>query len=317
MLKAEETHMNTKHLKWTDHEHYIRLVPPQEFSYDQTLGYMARSSNECMYHIDHHSIIKLLPIGDEHVLVQITGDPDGSIHVEFLGLGTVPEMSVRASAAAYVWDWFDLDVDLVPFYEMAQQDLLLGQIVHEFYGLRNVGIPDLFEALCWGIMGQQINLTFAYTLKRRFVESFGESVTWEERKYWIFPTPEAIAQLTVSDLTSLQFTGKKSEYLIGTAKLLTDRTLSKTKLLDIGDSKLIEKELVQIRGIGPWTANYVLMRCIRAPSAFPIDDVGLHNAIKHLLELEKKPSIPEIQQLAAHWGDWKSYATFYLWRVLY
>jgi DNA-3-methyladenine glycosylase II len=310
--------MNIKHLKWTGHDLYINLLPPREFNFEQIFAYMTRSSNECMYHVDDHSITKLLPIGREHVLVRITGDPDGSLLVEFIGPSIIAsEESVRAAAAGYVWDWFDLDVDLGPFYELADRDPLLGSIIREFYGLRNVGIPDLFEALCWGVIGQQINLTFAYTLKRRFVESFGEHITWDDRKYWIFPTSEAIAQLEVSDLTPLQFTSKKSEYIIGIAKLLTEGALSKSKLLDIGDSKLIEKELIGIRGIGPWTANYVLMRCLRAPSAFPIDDVGLHNAIKHLLQLERKPTVPEIRELSAHWGDWKSYATFYLWRVLY
>ena len=81
-----------------------------------------------------------------------------------------------------------------------EKDPLLQQAVSKFYGLRNIGIPDLFEALCWGILGQQINLTYAYTLKRRFVETFGSSIEWEDQSYWIFPKPEDIAKLTVEDL---------------------------------------------------------------------------------------------------------------------
>ena len=84
-----------------------------------------------------------------------------------------------------------------------------------------------------------------------------------------------------------------------------------------GDFKEAEKMLVKIRGIGPWTANYVLMRCLRFPNAFPIADVGLHNAIKHLTGTEEKPTIEEIWKLAAPWTGWESYATFYLWRFLY
>ena len=70
----------------------------------------------------------------------------------------------RAEVAGYVRDWFDLNTNLVPFYNMAEADPLLSQAVQSFYGLRNMGIPDLFEALCWGILGQ-INLAYAYTLK--------------------------------------------------------------------------------------------------------------------------------------------------------
>ena len=76
-----------------------------------------------------------------------------------------------------------------------------------------------------------------------------------------------------------------------------------------------EKLLVRIRGIGPWTANYVLMRCLRFPTAFPIDDVGLHNVIKLLTGSETKPT--KIKEYATTWTNWESYATFYLWRTLY
>jgi DNA-3-methyladenine glycosylase II len=217
----------------------------------------------------------------------------------------------------YVREWFDLDNDLTPFYAMSQGDSLLNGVVTRLYGLRNMGIPDLFEALCWGIIGQQINLAFAYTLKRRFVESFGKKVSSGEITCWLFPTPEDIAALSVSDIATLKMTTKKSEYLIGVARLLVDGVISKEMLLKAESFKAAEKMLVSIRGIGPWTANYVLMRCLRYPAAFPIDDVGLHNAIKSVLEMEQKPTVAQIRELSAGWANWEAYATFYLWRVLY
>lgn len=180
-----------------------------------------------------------------------------------------------------------------------------------------MGIPDLFEALCWGIIGQQINLAFAYTLKRRFVETFGEREEWNGKDYWLFPSPEAVARLAPSDLTGLQMTARKSEYLIGAARLMAEGKLSKERLLAAGGHREAEKLLVGIRGIGPWTANYVLMRCLRFPTALPIEDVGLHNAIKLLLGMDRKPTVEEIRELAKPWAGWESYATFYLWRALY
>ncbi|HLR64219.1 MAG TPA: DNA-3-methyladenine glycosylase 2 family protein [Pseudogracilibacillus sp.] len=101
--------------------------------------------------------------------------------------------------------------------------------------------------------------------------------------------------------------------MIGIAQLMTSGELSKDKLLQLGDPAKIEKYLVKIRGIGPWTVNYLLMRCLGFTSAFPIDDVGLHNAIKKRLALTEKPSKAEIKKLAFHWQGWEAYATFYLW----
>ena len=110
---------------------------------------------------------------------------------------------------------------------------------------------------------------------------------------------------------------KKSEYIIGIAQLMASGELTKDKLLRMDSVKEAEKSLVKIRGIGPWTANYVLMRCLRYTSAYPIDDVGLHNAIKHLTGSEKKPAKEELLNLSLSWENWQAYATFYLWRVLY
>lgn len=115
----------------------------------------------------------------------------------------------------------------------------------------------------------------------------------------------------------MKMTVKKSEYIIGIARLMADGELSKDLLMNMKDFKRAEKSLIKIRGIGPWTANYVLMRCLRFPNAFPIDDVGLINSIKTLAGMDRKPTKEEITKYAAPWRNWESYATFYLWRVLY
>jgi len=303
--------------RWVDEQTFITLLPPPGFSFEHTLGYLTRSPNECMFYVEQDSVFKLIETGHHDTVVQISGNPDGSIRIRFVDQANKLQLPERLAAAAYVWDWFDLGADLEPFYELAGRDSLLDGVVRQFRGLRIVGIPDLFEALCWGIIGQQINLPFAYTLKRRFVEAFGQSVDWNERSYWKFPAPQEVAGLNASDLTPLQLTGKKAEYMIGVAGLIAEGRLSKQSLVELGDPQWIEKELTRIRGIGPWTANYVLMRCLRIPSAFPIEDVGLHNAVKHVLGLEAKPTIEQLKQLSAGWGDWKAYATFYLWRTLY
>lgn len=296
---------------------HLIITVPKEFSFKENINYLSRSTNECMFEIIDGKVIKAIPAGKEILLIEVSENPEGNLLIRFIEKSTSSNESVLNEVVHYVRDWFDLDNDLKPFYEMAEKDPLLHQAVSKFYGLRNIGIPDLFEALCWGILGQQINLTYAYTLKRRFVEAFGSSIEWGGQQYWIFPEPEVIAKLTVEDLSPLKMTVKKCEYLIGVAQLIADGSLSKELVMGTNDFKEAEKLLVKIRGIGPWTANYVLMRCLRFPNAFPIADVGLHNAIKHVTGSEEKPTIEEILKLAAPWTNWKSYATFYLWRFLY
>jgi DNA-3-methyladenine glycosylase II len=295
----------------------IRIPVPKEFKFSVNLDYLARSPDECLYRIVGGKLYKAIPVGPYQPLFEISGDEHGFLTVRSMDDGLEWGVEIQEEITRYVREWFDLDNDLTPFYSLSLEDTVLNQVVNRLYGLRNMGIPDLFEALCWGILGQQINLAFAYTLKRRFVETYGTSIGSGEITCWLFPTPQAIASLSVSDLTALQMTTKKSEYLIGVAQLSVNGKLSKEMLMAADNFKTAEKMLVSIRGIGPWTANYVLMRCLRYPSAFPIDDVGLHNAIKSVLEMPQKPTVAHIRELSAGWTNWESYATFYLWRVLY
>lgn len=294
----------------------IRIPVPKEFEFSVNLDYLARSPDECLYRIIGGKLYKTIPIGSYRPLFEINGDDQGFLVVRSMD-DELWGLEIQEEITRYVREWFDLDNDLTSFYSLSREDAVLNQVVNRLYGLRNMGIPDLFEALCWGIIGQQINLAFAYTLKRRFVETFGTRIGNGDINCWLFPTPQAIASLSVADIAALQMTSKKSEYLIGVAKLIADGKLSKEMLLAADDFKAAERILVAIRGIGPWTANYVLMRCLRYASAFPIDDVGLHNAIKSVLEMPQKPTVAQIRELSSGWKNWESYATFYLWRVLY
>lgn len=288
---------------------------PEDFNMEANLGYLGRNNNECMFQIEDRSITRAIDTGENYRLIHIQVNQDNQMVVQFIdSLPTAPEEQVEV--VRFIREWFDLNRNLTPFYKLAKADPLLKIPVQDFHGLRVIGVPDLFEALCWGVLGQQINLAFAYTLKRQFVEKFGSSIEMGDKKYWIFPSFKEIAKLTSEDLADIKMTVKKSEYIIGIAQLMDRGELSKESLMKM-NFKDAEKSLIKIRGVGPWTANYVLMRCLRFPTAFPIDDVGLHNAIKFLKSSEKKPTKDELHELSLNWSGWQAYATFYLWRVLY
>ncbi|MHA6480730.1 DNA-3-methyladenine glycosylase family protein [Paenibacillus sp. strain BS8-2] len=312
----------------------IRLPVPEAFDFQCNLAYLKRSSNECLFRTEENTVYKAITDGTyaavwrvsegeggelllERVteVVSLASDSDAAPHTANSRQSAVDSLS--HVAATYVREWFDLERELSPFYEMAEGDSLLRGPSRQFRGLRLLGIPDLFEALCWGIIGQQINLSFAYTLKRRLVERYGRSIGYNDETYWLFPEPEIIAGLTVEELEPLRMTARKSEYLIDTAAAVVSGELSRERLLAAGDIKAAERMLISRRGIGPWTAHYVIMRCLRYPDAFPIDDVGLHNAIKSLTNLERKPTKSELLTMSAGWAGWEAYATFYLWRLLY
>ncbi|WP_221566797.1 DNA-3-methyladenine glycosylase 2 [Alkalihalobacillus sp. TS-13] len=291
----------------------IMIQPPREFSFAETLHYLRRSPAECMHLVEDEKLYKLLQFEEKTMIIEISENEEDTIQIDFVK--DAPDSAkTYQQVADYIVEWFDLRTDLNPFYEMAEEDPLLSELVHKYSGLRVIGVPDLFEAFCWSVIGQQVNLPFAYTVKRRFVEAYGKSVEWNERLFWKFPDPKTITSVSVEDLKKLQFTGRKAEYIIGIAELIANGHLDKQSLLE--DFQQAEKTLLAIRGIGPWSAHYVMMRCLRDRSAFPIGDAGLQNALKKRLGRQTKPAPEEIRELFSRWENWEAYAVFYLWRSL-
>lgn len=321
----------------------LQLDTPPDYRFDQVAAYLARSANECLFSVADGTLTRCIPFTDElQPIVRIRQDADGRLNVAIeldpgrtgtdaaTGRSEDTQDSEKSTQAEtlkdtvsryvrqYVMEWLDTGTDLTTFYEMASRDRVLRDAAARFRGLRLVGVPDLFEAVAWAILGQQINLPFAYTLKRRLVETFGDSMKDAEgARHWIFPSAERIADLQAADLTALKMTAGKADYLLRAATLIREGALSKEQLLAAGDAPSAERLLTAIRGIGPWTAHYVAMRCLRYRDAFPIQDVGLHLAIQHALKLGRKPTLPEIRQYASAWRGWEAYAVFYLWRTLY
>ncbi|TGA98868.1 DNA-3-methyladenine glycosylase 2 family protein [Sporolactobacillus shoreae] len=297
-----------------DHESSISIKTPEPFSFSECLIFLGRSDQEVLHQIHDDYLFKLLKMDGSLILIKVSADPN-FILIEFPD--GVPNPAVRSKIAAYVKDWFDLGRDLSPFYAMASQDKILKQLIQKYYGLRMICIPDLFEALAWGITGQQINLTFAYTLKKRMIQQFGEHLTYKGNTFWLFPSAEKIAGLHIEDLKILQFSSRKAEYILEIAKAIRDGILTKESLLQAGSPDQIQESLTVIRGIGKWTSSLAMMRCLRIPTAFPIADVGLHLALKKQLSMDRKPFIEEIEGMASYWEGWQAYATFYLWRSRY
>lgn len=295
----------------------LEIKVPNIFSWDEILVYLNREPNEVMYRINHKTLRRAFKIEEKIYLCDISFNERKNV-IEVILLNDVHWSNIEQTMVInFIVEWFDLQTDINPFYELAKEDLILNPLINKFYGLRLVGMPDFYEAITWGILGQQINLQFAYTLKRRFTEKFGEKITYEELDYWIYPEAKRIAETTIEDLLELRLTLRKAEYLLDISKQIANDDISKSYFLSFKDAKIIEKEMIKIRGIGPWTANYVLMRCFRKNEAFPMADIGLLNGIKVIENLSEKPDTTKMLALKEDWEKWASYATFYIWRLLY
>lgn len=295
----------------------ITLATPNLFSWDLILDYLNRDPNEVIYQINGKKIRRAFKIDNLKYLCEISqNDQTNQLDIRILNQQVWAEKSIE-TIKRFVMEWFELETSLEGFYELAENDPILSGVAQQFMGLRMVGIPDFYEAITWGILGQQINIGYAYTLKRRFTEKYGDSVVFENHTYWIYPEASTVGKLSIDELLELRLTLRKAEYLLTISQKIVDGQLSKVQLLENSNAQSAEKQLITLRGIGPWTANYVLMRCLRMGDAFPMADIGVLNGIQKLGKQEARPDKEQMNQFKERWGTWCSYATFYIWRKYY
>lgn len=288
----------------------VQIKVPELFSFEHCLWYLDRNLDDCTHEVSDGKVPKLIVLDEAKLLLELSSS-GGFLQVEILS----GQLEDPQALIAYVTDWFDLDRDLEPFYGLISADPDLYSLL-KLRGLRLVGIPDFFEAVSWGIIGQQINLAFAYKMKRRFTERYGESLEYEGKQYYLFPDPEIARHIPVEDLKAFQFSGRKAEYLIGVAQLFASGALSKEKIASLQDEKLMLEKLISIRGIGEWTAHYALLKGLKTMDNIPYGDTGLDTAILKLKGIERKQNRKAVDAFFKPFTGWKSYLVFYLWQSL-
>lgn len=204
------------------------------------------------------------------------------------------------------------DIDLAPFYAGARLDPVLTDLREQYYGLKVIRFPSLYECLVSTVLEQQINLLFAATLKRRLMQAFGPTVEHEGALWRGFPSPEALARLSPDQLRLLQISERKASYLIGIARAIAEAKIDEVRLRREPADKAIEA-LTEIRGIGRWTAEYSLLRGLGHTDVLPADDVGLQKTVGLLYGLKAPATAISIRRRWKRLAPWQGYATLYLW----
>jgi DNA-3-methyladenine glycosylase II len=286
-----------------------KIPIPQNFSFQECLWFLDRNYDDCLHEVRPDAVRKAIFIDNNPSLIEIREKDN------YLIINTLKGDNSENEIVSFVKDWFDFDRDLSSFYQLLEKDSDLEYMASEYNGLRLLAIPDLFEALCWSIIGQQINLTFAYKLKRRFTEVYGTTLNYEDTDYYLFPKPEIVANIKVEDLLPLQFSNRKAEYLIEIAKQFVSGNISKD-ILSANTTPEAIRILVGVRGIGEWTANYALMKSLKRLECVTYGDVGLYNALHSLKGFDKRPSRETLDSFFMNFKDWEAYTVFYLWRSL-
>ncbi|MCB1909590.1 MAG: helix-turn-helix domain-containing protein [Rhodocyclaceae bacterium] len=180
----------------------------------------------------------------------------------------------------------------------------LGDLAAGRPGLRLPGAVDGFEIGVRAVLGQQVSVAAARTLAARFVARFGQAVDtpWPELDR-AFPLPAEVAALAAQDFTGIGIMPARANALVALARAVAGGALDLDGLAPLVETRA---RLLALPGIGPWTADYILMRAASWPDALPEGDVGVHRALGG-------GSRAAIRQRMAAWRPWRAYAVLHLW----
>lgn len=203
-----------------------------------------------------------------------------------------------------------LRIDPLAFAESVRDDPLLAPLAAQHAGLRIIQSATVFEALTWAIIGQQINLTFAISLRRTFIEQAGRRL---RGGMYCYPEAADVAALDLEQLTSRKFSRSKAETLLRVAHMAASGELALTQAADIESTC---SALLAVKGIGPWTVNYALLRGFGYPDCSLEGDVAVRTALQRLLHAAERPSIPQTAEWLAQYAPHRTMVAAHLWASL-
>jgi DNA-3-methyladenine glycosylase II len=238
------------------------------------------------------------------------GTPDEPvIHVRLFG--ERPQVRHRQAVEADVMHALSLDVDLAAFYAWARADPILAQLSGRCYGMRPPRAPTLFEALVTSISAQQVNLAFATATRSRLIRRFGRSVSLDGMVFYAFPSPSSLAKAAWQELRDMQFSWRKAEYIVNLAQLVATGLLRLEEFPHLPNDEIIAR-LTQVKGLGRWTADWLLARGLGRGEVIAAGDLGVRKALGKFYYNGQLPAMDDIRSFAARWGVYQNLAVHYL-----
>lgn len=215
------------------------------------------------------------------------------------------------AVTAEVRQLFGLDFDLSGFYRLAKADPALAELIEPLYGMRPTLAPTALEMLVGSITAQQVNLSFAFALRARLVKRYSEPVRVGDDDVYAFPEPEVLARARVASLRVMQFSTAKAVAIRGVARAIRDGDIDHAAFISATNADIIAR-LTALRGIGRWTADWFMARCLGRGDVCPAGDLAVRKAFHHYYGRGRTLSEDAIRRRAAVWGAYQTLAVHYL-----
>ncbi len=218
--------------------------------------------------------------------------------------------NVKDAVTATLTRMLGLERDLADFYRIARDDKMLAPMADRMRGMKPVRFPTNFEAFANAVVCQQVSVSAGLHVLNRLTEAYGKAVsargkvrTGGAATQYAFVEARDIARATPDRLRALGFSRPKATYLIDLARMAaSNNDFAAFEALD--DAEALAR-LCELRGVGRWTAEYVMLRGFGRINVFPADDVGGRNKLVEWLGVRRKLDYGGVRDLLARWHPYE------------
>lgn len=293
------------------------IIPVAPFDFELTAGYLTYFQGR--YATD--SLVdgvyrRLLDLDGQLVLASVSspgslGKPELSVELQGEGL-TSDNVEMATDKVAWI---LGVGQELEPFYASAQCDPAMAAITQRFHGLHMPHTASVFEALVLAILGQQITTNVARIIRTLLIETYGSQQTIDGETYYAFPRPETLAALRVEDLRGMKLSQRKAEYVHGIACTALDDPEFIEGLHHLDDEAVV-RQITSLRGVGNWTAQWLLIRALGRPDALPLGDLALRRVVSRLYFQDEPLNDTQVEEFCRRWSPYRTYATTYMFTAM-
>jgi DNA-3-methyladenine glycosylase II len=288
------------------------IEPAAPFRLDLTAWALRRRPHNGIDLWDGRVYRRALPFGEGAMAVAVT--QDGSPEAPRLQVTLRGDMIGRVAAAQArqaLTRLLGLEADLSGFATAAASDPALAALVARMRGLKPPRFATVFEGLVNGVACQQLSLDVGVHLLNRLTVAYGRPVDAAESGLHAFPEPSALATVDPANLRLLGFSMAKAQTIVTTARKIVDGDLDLVRLEGAEDAEVLER-LTALRGVGRWTAQYVMLRGLGRLEVFPGDDVGARNKLKAFLGLDGELDYERVETVVSRWSPYAGLVYFHL-----
>ncbi len=312
-------------IKFVQEVEPMRIPLPERFNVEWMLNHIRTSSYGVPYHFVGQRVLRRpLWLAGAPVVAEFDLSRVGAMGLRLVSLSgraARPSKKKRAlfneliAQTRFLWG---LDDDEGHHASMAS-DSDMAVLLERFGALRIVRAPDLYEALLVAVIGQQVSVQAAQSIRRRLMQKMGTRVTVDngpgQEDHYLYPTGQQLIEAGESALREQGLSRQKSTYLLEIANRAAMGDLDREAFAALSDEDALGR-LCEIKGVGRWTAEIALMRGLGRNDVFAAGDLGLQVAVQQLLGMPERPSEKDLRKIAERWKGWRSYAAFYLWMTL-